>query len=98
MAAIRPDLVIRFDIDALTAHGRKPDHAPALIGAKIAAMDGLTFNDAASVTIDARAPYAEVFRAVRAQCDSRLDFAARKPRTLPDQLAHAAPDALPLAS
>ena len=60
MAGYLPTLVIRLNIDAETAHGRKPDHAMEELRDKISVMPRLNFNGAKIVEIDARAPYAEV--------------------------------------
>ena len=60
MAGYLPALVIRLNIDAETAHGRKPDHAMEELRDKISVMPRLNFNGAKIVEIDARAPYAEV--------------------------------------
>ncbi|MET0935166.1 MAG: hypothetical protein ABWX83_04210 [Luteibacter sp.] len=49
-----PMLVIRLNIDAETAHARKPDHALAKLREKIAAWPHLTFNGAPILDLDAR--------------------------------------------
>ena len=60
MAAYRPALVIRLDIDFATAHARKPDHDPEELNDKIAVMARLRFNGAPLFELDARPPYPEV--------------------------------------
>lgn len=67
MAARRPDAVIRLDIDAATAHARKPDHGFDELKDKATTMAKLHYNGARIVDLDARAPYPEVLaRALRA--------------------------------
>jgi hypothetical protein len=61
MAQQKPALIIRLNIDAVTAHGRKPDHSMAELQDKIDVMPSLNYNGAKLVEIDARAPYAEVW-------------------------------------
>ena len=60
MAQQKPALIIRLNIDAVTAHERKPDHSMAELQDKIDVMPSLNYNGARLVEIDARAPYAEV--------------------------------------
>ena len=71
MALIRPSLVIRLNIDALTAHGRKPDHPLEELQDKIEIMPRLRFNGARLCEIDARMAYPDVLesalRAIRAE-------------------------------
>ena len=61
MAQQKPALIIRLNIDAVTAHGRKPDHSMAELQDKIDVMPSLNYNGAKLVEIDARAPYVEVW-------------------------------------
>jgi hypothetical protein len=61
MAQQKPALIIRLNIDAATAHGRKPDHSMAELQDKIDVMPSLNYNGAKLVEIDARAPYADVW-------------------------------------
>lgn len=71
MALIRPKLVIRLNIDAQTAHGRKPDHPLEELQDKIEIMPRLRFNGARLCEIDARMAYPDVLdsalRAIRAE-------------------------------
>ena len=63
MAAHKPALVIRLNIDAATAHARKPDHTMAELSDKIAVMPKLKFNGAQVCDIDSTIPYAQVLEA-----------------------------------
>jgi thymidylate kinase len=54
MAASVPLLVIRLNVDAETAHARKPDHKLAALREKIAAWPHLRFNGARILDLDAR--------------------------------------------
>lgn len=60
MARYVPALVIRLNIDAETAHARKPDHSLDELNDKISVMPRLRYNGARIVNIDTRAPYAQV--------------------------------------
>ena len=63
MAAYRPALVIRLNIDATTAHARKPDHKLAMLAAKAEVIPALGFGGATILDLDARLPYAQVLDA-----------------------------------
>jgi hypothetical protein len=54
MSANVPLLVIRLNVDAETAHARKPDHKLASLREKIAGWPHLTFNGARILDLDAR--------------------------------------------
>jgi len=54
MAASAPMLVIRLNVDAETAHARKPDHPLEILREKIAAWPNLRFNGARILDLDAR--------------------------------------------
>lgn len=54
MASGVPMLVIRLNVDAETAHARKPDHALEALREKIAAWPNLRFNGARILDLDAR--------------------------------------------
>jgi len=58
-----PRLVIRLNIDAATAHARKPDHKMARLEAKIAIIPNLDFNSATILDLDSRTPYKQVLKA-----------------------------------
>lgn len=63
MAGYLPSLIIRLNIDADTAHARKPDHTLAMLRAKVAVIPGLQFNGATLLDLDGRSPYPEVLAA-----------------------------------
>lgn len=90
MAACRPALVIKLDIDFATAHARKPDHGPEELNDKIAIMARLRFNGARLFELDARPPYPEVLEnALRAitSMDPGLRRAAASRTTPPPDAA-----------
>lgn len=62
MAAHRPTLVLRLEVDLATAAARKPDHDVALLARKIAVTPSLRFGGARIVDLDSRAPYAQMRR------------------------------------
>lgn len=62
MARHVPALLIRLNVDAETAHARKPDHKLAMLQDKVRVVPTLTFNGARIVDLDATAPYAGVLR------------------------------------
>ncbi|MCJ2183271.1 hypothetical protein MTR62_11295 [Novosphingobium sp. 1949] len=64
MAAIRPTLVIRLNVDVDTAMNRKPDHKRALLEKKMGVIPKLTFGGAPIVDVDASRPYNEVLDTV----------------------------------
>ncbi|MFT8804859.1 MAG: hypothetical protein ABF856_06720 [Acetobacter aceti] len=68
MAAVKPNLVIKLDVDPQTALSRKPDHDLATLTAKVVATQKLTFGGAPIVTIDARPSYAQVKEEVTKLC------------------------------
>ena len=57
MAGHVPALVIRLNIDAATAHSRKPDHKLSILQDKVAIIPKLHFNGAHILDLDGRAPY-----------------------------------------
>ncbi len=63
MAAQRPVLVIRLNIDETTAHARKLDHDLTELRDKISVMPRLNFNGARVCDIDAAIPYPQVLEA-----------------------------------
>jgi thymidylate kinase len=63
MASHVPALVIRLNIDADTAHARKPDHKLAMLRSKVAVIPTLHFNGARILDLDGRDPYAQVLDA-----------------------------------
>lgn len=64
MAAYRPDLVIRLNVDVDTALARKADHDRELLQSKLATVPTLRFAGARVVDVDATRPYPEVLATV----------------------------------
>lgn len=60
MSSHIPALVIRLNIDAETAHARKPDHKLKMLQDKTAVIPTLNFNGANILDINARDPYEQV--------------------------------------
>lgn len=60
MASHRPALLIRLNIDADTAHIRKPDHKLSILRDKVAIIPNLHFNGAQILDLDGRDPYDQV--------------------------------------
>lgn len=60
MSNYLPTLVIRLNIDADTAHARKPDHKLSTLKEKTSVIPTLHFNGASILDLDARAAYPEV--------------------------------------
>jgi hypothetical protein len=63
MASHVPALVIRLNIDADTAHLRKPDHKLSMLQDKVAIIPNLHFNGARILDLDGRDPYEQVLDA-----------------------------------
>lgn len=63
MASHVPTLVIRLNIDADTAHARKPDHKLAMLHDKVNVIPTLTFNGSHILDLDGRDPYPQVLQA-----------------------------------
>lgn len=82
MARHTPELVIRLNIDADSAHRRKPDHKLHLLRETAAVTPGLRFNGARIIDIDALAPYPQVLSAVLKALDTTV--ASRSPRAVLD--------------
>lgn len=72
MAAYVPALLIRLNIDAQTAHARKPDHKLSMLRDKVNVLPTLSFNGASILDLDARAPYAQVLEAALAATRTAL--------------------------
>jgi len=70
MAAQKPALVIRLNIDAEMAHARKPDHDINELRDKIAVMTRLNYNGARVCDIDTTVPYPEVLEAALQAIDT----------------------------
>jgi hypothetical protein len=62
MASHVPALVIRLNIDADTAHQRKPDHKLGILQDKVAILPTLHFNGANILDLDGRDPYEQVLK------------------------------------
>ena len=60
MANHLPALLIRLNIDADTAHARKPDHKLSMLRDKVAVIPNLHFNGARILDLDGRDPYEQV--------------------------------------
>jgi len=78
MASHVPALVIRLNIDAETAHARKPDHRLETLREKARVIPGLSFNGAPMLDLDARHPYAQVLEAALRAANAAL-AASSKP-------------------
>ena len=63
MASHRPTLLIRLNIDAETAHARKPDHKLAMLREKVRVIPTLQFNGATILNLNGRDPYPQVLAA-----------------------------------
>lgn len=63
MASHIPALVIRLNIDAETAHERKPDHKLAMLRDKVAIIPQLDFNGAHILDLSGLDPYEQVLEA-----------------------------------
>ncbi len=66
MAAYRPTVVIRLNVDIDTALGRKSDHQRDMLEKKLAVVPTLRFAGAHIVDVDATRPYHEVLETVLA--------------------------------
>ena len=60
MANHVPALVIRLNVDADTAHARKPDHKLSVLKDKVTVIPNLRFNGAQVLDLNGCAPYQEV--------------------------------------
>ena len=60
MASHIPTLLIRLNIDAETAHARKPDHKLSMLRDKVRVIPTLHFNGAPILDLDGRDPYPQV--------------------------------------
>ncbi len=72
MASHVPALVIRLNIDADTAHARKPDHKLSMLREKIEVIPNLHFNGAQIVDLDGRDPYEQVLDAALSAINSTI--------------------------
>lgn len=83
MASHLPALLIRLNIDAETAHARKPDHKLSTLQAKVRVIPGLQFNASPLLDLDGRSPYDQVrdaaLRAARAALNAKGSPAPGEP-------------------
>ena len=63
MASHIPTLLIRLNIDAETAHARKPDHKISMLRNKVRVIPTLHFNGAPILDLNGRDPYPQVLDA-----------------------------------
>ena len=63
MASHLPTLLIRLNIDAETAHSRKPDHKLSMLQDKVRVIPTLQFNGAPILDLNGRDPYPQVLDA-----------------------------------
>ena len=75
MAAYKPSLLIRLNIDAETAHARKPDHPIEELRDKIETMPRIRYAGTRICEIDARMPYAQVLEAALKAIDDVIGSA-----------------------
>lgn len=74
MASHVPALVIRLNIDAETAHLRKPDHKLSMLRDKVAIIPNLHFNGARILDLDGREPYEQVLDAALVAVSATLSI------------------------
>lgn len=72
MSEQKPALIIRLNIDADTAHARKPDHHLSELRDKSSVMPRLHFNGANVLDIDACKPYPQVLEAALRAIDAAI--------------------------
>jgi thymidylate kinase len=65
MTAVRPDVVLRLNVDIETAFSRKPDHRYEALKKKIGIVPMLSFNGAPIVEIDSSEPLETVLEQAR---------------------------------
>lgn len=70
MAAVRPDVVIRLNVDLETAMQRKPDHRRESLEKKIGVVHKLSFNNAPIIDIDSTMPLDKVLEQARDVIDA----------------------------
>ncbi len=70
MASHLPTLLIRLNIDAETAHARKPDHKLSMLRDKVRVIPTLHFNGAPILDLNGRDPYPQVLDAALAAIDT----------------------------
>ncbi len=80
MAAHRPDLVIRLNVDLNTAFARKPDHELEMLAQKIEATPRLSFGGAPIHDIDSNLPLDAVVASARKAIAHRMKQLGRLPK------------------
>ena len=75
MASHLPALLIRLNIDADTAHLRKPDHKLSMLRDKVAVIPNLHFNGARILDLDGRDPYEQVLQTALSTARDALEAA-----------------------
>jgi hypothetical protein len=73
MASHIPALVIRLNIDADTAHQRKPDHKLSMLQDKVAIIPRLDFNGAHILDLSGLDPYDQVLDAALIAANATVD-------------------------
>ncbi|MDG2004449.1 MAG: nucleoside triphosphate hydrolase [Novosphingobium sp.] len=72
MASHLPALLIRLNIDAETAHARKPDHKLSMLQKKVSVIPTLNFNGAQILDLDGRTAYPQVLEAALTRAYSAI--------------------------
>ena len=80
MAAYRPDLVIRLNVDLNTAFSRKPDHELDMLKQKIEATPKLSFGGAFIHDIDSNLPLDAVVASARKAIADRMAQLGKLPK------------------
>lgn len=78
MARHVPALVIRLNIDADTAHARKPDHKLSMLREKVTVIPTLRLNGAHILDLEGSDPYAQVLAAALRAVHATLESSARQ--------------------
>jgi thymidylate kinase len=73
MTAVRPDVVLRLNVDLETAFSRKPDHRYEALQKKIGIVPKLSFNGAPIIDIDSTQPLEKVIEQAREAVGAVMD-------------------------
>lgn len=73
MTALRPDVVLRLNVDLETAARRKPDHRISSLEKKIQVVPKLSFNGAPIIDLDSREPLEKVLEQSREVVGAIMD-------------------------
>jgi len=76
MSSYVPALLIRLNVDAETAHTRKPDHKMAMLEDKISVIPHLHFNHATILDLDGTDPYQQVLSEALSASRKALNLSA----------------------